>query len=149
MWIIFKNIYRNSHSNERGSYSRRKQPPFIRSDEGLTLAKRQLWNSTHHRKWIVVNNFLKIFIETHTQTRGSYSGRKKPPFIRSDEGLTLAKRQLWNSLRWPTYVINSVDNTKIPCYTLPPTQQHRFFKNLPLLFTPDKIRPPEVTNQLR
>ena len=31
------------------------------------------------------------------------------------------------SLRWPIYVINLVDNAKLPCYTLPPTQQHSFF----------------------
>ena len=37
-----------------------------------------------------------------------------------------------NSLRWPIYVINSVDNTELPCYTLPPTQQHHsFFRNQP------------------
>ena len=41
---------------------------------------------------------------------------------------------LWNSLRWPIYDINSVDNTKLPCYTLTPTQHHSFFRNLPLLF---------------
>ena len=34
---------------------------------------------------------------------------------------------LLNSLRWPIYDINSVDNTKLPCYTLPPTQHHSFF----------------------
>ena len=27
-----------------------------------------------------------------------------------------------HSLRWPIYVINSVDNTKIPCYALPLTR---------------------------
>ena len=42
-----------------------------------------------------------------------------------------SKRQILNSLRWPIYVINSVDNTKLPCYTLPPTQHHSFFRNLP------------------
>ena len=42
-----------------------------------------------------------------------------------------SKRQLWNSLRWPIYAINSVDNTQLPCYTLPPTQHHSFFGNLP------------------
>ena len=26
-----------------------------------------------------------------------------------------SKRQLWNSLRWPVYVINSFDDTKLPC----------------------------------
>ena len=36
-----------------------------------------------------------------------------------------------NSLRWPIYVINSVDNTELPCYTLPPTQHHSFFRNQP------------------
>ena len=35
------------------------------------------------------------------------------------------------SSRWPIYVINSVDNTKLPSYTLLPTQHHRFFRNLP------------------
>ena len=28
-----------------------------------------------------------------------------------------------------------VDNTKLPCYTLPLTQHHSFFRNLPPLFT--------------
>ena len=36
-----------------------------------------------------------------------------------------------NSLRWPIYVINSDGNTELPCYTLPPTQHHSFFRNLP------------------
>ena len=31
------------------------------------------------------------------------------------EGLTFEK-QLLNSLRWLIYVINSVDNTKLPCF---------------------------------
>ena len=35
------------------------------------------------------------------------------------------------SSRWPIYVINSVDNTKLPSYTLLPTQHHSFFRNLP------------------
>ena len=30
------------------------------------------------------------------------------------------------------YVINSVDNAELPCYTLPPTQHHTFFRKLPL-----------------
>ena len=30
------------------------------------------------------------------------------------------KHRLWNSLQWPNYVINSVGNTKLPSYTLPP-----------------------------
>ena len=31
-------------------------------------------------------------------------------------------------------IINSVDNTKLPCYTLPPMQHQSFFRNLPSLF---------------
>ena len=31
-------------------------------------------------------------------------------------------------LKW--YVIISVDNSKVPCYTLPPTQHHSFGRNL-------------------
>ena len=33
------------------------------------------------------------------------------------------------------YITNSVDNTKLPCCTLPLTQHHNFFRNLPLLFS--------------
>ena len=43
------------------------------------------------------------------------------------------KRRLLNSLRRTIYVINLVENTKLPCYTLPPTQHHCFFRNLPPL----------------
>ena len=43
------------------------------------------------------------------------------------------KRRLLNSLRWTIYVITLVENTKLPCYTLPPTQHHCFFRNLPPL----------------
>ena len=45
-----------------------------------------------------------------------------------------SKRQPLNSSRWPIYVINSVGNTKLPCYTLPPKQHHSFFRNLPPFF---------------
>ena len=41
-----------------------------------------------------------------------------------------SKRQLWNSLHWPIYVINTVDDTKLPSYTLPPIQHHSFFRKL-------------------
>ena len=41
------------------------------------------------------------------------------------------KHKLWNSLQWPNYVINSVGNTKLPCYTLPPMQYHSFIRTLP------------------
>ena len=42
-------------------------------------------------------------------------------------------RQLLNPSRWPVYIINWVDYTNLPCYTLPPTQHHSFFINLPSL----------------
>ena len=39
-----------------------------------------------------------------------------------------------NSLRWPVFVVNSGDNTKLNCYTLPPMLHHSFFRNLPPSF---------------
>ena len=47
-----------------------------------------------------------------------------------------SKSQLWNSLRWPIYVVNLVDSAKLPfyMYTLPPTQHHSFFRILAPLF---------------
>ena len=43
------------------------------------------------------------------------------------------QRFSFETLRWPIYFVNSVDNNKLPCYTLPPTQHHCFFRNLPPL----------------
>lgn len=40
----------------------------------------------------------------------------------------------WNSIRWPSYIITSVDKSKLSCYTPPPTQHHRFFSKLPPLW---------------
>lgn len=64
-------------------------------------------------------------------------------FIADDSSLSLSSErqradtqktlQLLNSLRWPTFVINSVGNTKLPSHTLPPTQQRSFLKNFPPL----------------
>ena len=45
-----------------------------------------------------------------------------------------SKCLLLNSLRWSICSMNSVDNTKLPCYSLPPTQHHSLFRNLPPLF---------------
>ena len=36
-----------------------------------------------------------------------------------------SKRQLLNSFQWPIKIIK----TKLPCYTLPPTQHHSFLRN--------------------
>ena len=36
------------------------------------------------------------------------------------------------SVRWPIYIINSVDKTKFLYTTSPPTQHHSFFRNYPL-----------------
>ena len=55
-------------------------------------------------------------------------------------GINLGLLSLWqgasaqNSLKWPIYVFNSVDDTKLPCYTFPLTQHHSFFRNLSPLF---------------
>ena len=51
-----------------------------------------------------------LHLNTHT-THNSYNF--------SDEGLLHLKRQLLNSTQWPIYIINSVNNTKLPCYILP------------------------------
>ena len=40
---------------------------------------------------------------------------------------------LRNSLRWPIYIINSVDKTKLSGYTPLPTSHHNFFRSLPPL----------------
>ena len=61
---------------------------------------------------------------THT-THNSYNF--------SDERLLHLKCQLLNSTQWPIYIINSVNNTKLPCYTLPLMQHQNFFRNLPPL----------------
>ena len=54
-------------------------------------------------------------------------------WIRSDEGLTLEMSAFRISVRWPIYIINSVDRTKFLYITSPPTQHHSFFRNYPLL----------------
>ena len=43
----------------------------------------------------------------------------------------MIKTSAFKLLRWPVYIINSVDNTKLPCYTLPLMQHHSFLRNLP------------------
>ena len=39
-----------------------------------------------------------------------------------------------NSLQWPVYIINSVNLTKLLCYTPPLIQLHSFFRNVPHLW---------------
>ena len=41
------------------------------------------------------------------------------------------------SVRWPIYIINSVDKTKFLYTTSPPTQHHSFFRNYPLRYYDD------------
>ena len=53
--------------------------------------------------------------------------------IRSDEGLTLETSAFRISVRWPIYIINSVDKTKFLYTTSPPTQHHSFFRNYPFI----------------
>ena len=62
----------------------------------------------------------------------------EPFAIHSDKRLKLEKCQLWNSIQWPFYVINTVDNTKLPFYTLLPMQHHGFFRNYDLLWFADQ-----------
>ena len=52
-------------------------------------------------------------------------------WICSDEGLTLETSAFRISVRWPIYIINSVDKTKFLYTTSPPTQHHSFFRNYP------------------
>ena len=51
---------------------------------------------------------------------------------RSYKGLMLEMYTFLFSTWWPIYVFNWVVNTKL--LTLPPTQHHSFFRNLPPLF---------------
>ena len=51
----------------------------------------------------------------------------------SDEGLTLETSAFRISVRWPIYIINSVDKTKFLYTTSPPTQHHSFFRNYPFI----------------
>ena len=58
-----------------------------------------------------------------------YFANRSPKSVETFFTLIISK--FWSySLQWPIYVINSVDNTKLPCYTLPSTQHHSFFRNL-------------------
>ena len=65
-----------------------------------------------------------LHLDTHTTHNSSN---------RSDEGLKL-ETSAFKLFRWPINLINSINNTKLPCYTLLPiaTQLHSFFGNLPL-----------------
>ena len=58
-----------------------------------------------------------------------------------------SKRQLliMNSLWWSFYFINTVDNTKLPFYTLSPTQHHSFFRNVTPLSVDWLLRLTQVT----
>ena len=49
----------------------------------------------------------------------------------SDEGLTLKTSALKLFKRWSIYVISSAYDTLLPCYTLPLTQHHSSYRNLP------------------
>ena len=53
--------------------------------------------------------------------------------LRSDEGLTLETSAFRISVRWPIYIINSVDKIKFLYTTSPPTQHHSFFRNYPFI----------------
>ena len=60
------------------------------------------------------------------------NSRKQPCFNRSCEGLTL-ETSASKLFMVVIYVINSADKTKLPCYTLPPSQHHSFLRTSPLI----------------
>ena len=64
---------------------------------------------------------------------GALALRQSPSSIRSDEGLTLETSAFRISVRWPIYIINSVDKTKFLYTTSLPTQHHSFFRNYPFI----------------
>ena len=49
------------------------------------------------------------------------------------KGLTLETSAFRISVRWPIYIINSVDKSKFLYTTSPPTQHHGFFRNYPFI----------------
>ena len=51
----------------------------------------------------------------------------------SDEGRTLETSALKLFKRWSIYFISLAYDTKLPCYTLPLTQHHSSYRNLPHL----------------
>ena len=63
-----------------------------------------------------------------------YWGLTKTMFLQGKFALTKVSRSKRQRQRWPIYVIDSSDDTKLPCYTLPPTQHHSSLRNLPYLF---------------
>ena len=56
-----------------------------------------------------------------------YVQNSSPSSERMTKGWDL-KRQLLNSLRWPIYVIKSVDNIKLPFFYSPTDVAPQFFK---------------------
>ena len=51
-----------------------------------------------------------------------------------------SERQIKNSSRWTIYIIDSVNETKLSCYTPPPTQHHSFFLEAYTFFFSTAIR---------
>ena len=76
--------------------------------------------------WLSVGEMLQVTI-----LKFGYRFVDSPISLRLHEGLTLETSALRISVRWPTYIINSVDKTKFLYTTSPPTQHHSFFRNYP------------------
>ena len=125
------------------------------STEALPLSSRRFFNrcTAIHKCLIGSTDFQFNFIRNHAvhshDTRHSndlllpllrtYWAKLKPsPSIRSDEGPTLGTSDFRIPVRWSSYIINSVDKTKLLCITPPPTQHHSFFRNYPL-YSPSKL----------
>ena len=94
--------------------------------------------SCHHIPTTSIKlHFLNI--NSHTTHNSSNS---------SDEGLLCLKCQLLNSIKWPIHIISSVNNTKLPCYTLLLMQHHSFFRNLPPLPAQQSSTQHELTEKI-
>ena len=67
-----------------------------------------------------------------SEARLTTLARTRLLWTRSDEGLTLETSAFRISVRWPIYIINSVDKTKFLYTSSPPTQHHSFFRHYAL-----------------
>ena len=81
---------------------------------------------------------LFLFSHHHIPTNSiaplsEYKHTHNPQILRSLWQRANTQRSALKLFTVANYVINSVDNTKLPCYTLPLMQHQSFFRNLPPL----------------
>ena len=82
---------------------------------------------------------LFLFSHHHIPTNSiaplsEYKHTHNPQILRSLWRRANTQRSALKLFTVANYVINSVDNTKLPCYTLPLMQHQSFFRNLPLCY---------------